>query len=268
MSFSGAGDFNGDGFFDVALVAPLATTQTQMTFSIYFGAAAFADKAPDLMTAGPSSAPYAAFDTATNVGDLNGDAFADVALFHGALGTRQTLVRIFLGGRSPDVAGDTDVSIEGDSAAPLDASGDVNGDGYDDLVLSQHGVLPGGPTAPSSFVPLAGVGPVLLSGFDINGDGNADVLLSIQPGQIILGGPTPMTMGGLNALTETLRNRQSTWADYNGDGRTDFALGDSWLGQVWLILNDGTLNPAATGPIPGPAVSPFALTGAIAVGGH
>lgn len=263
-SFSNGGDFNGDGFSDVAASFTPGISTTQLGFYVFLGAATFAAKAPELMTLGPPAASLSS-DSSRTVGDVNGDGFSDIGLFHQSLGSGGATLRIFLGGSSPDVSSDGDVTLT-DLATLADPSGDVDGDGYDDIVLNSggYGLLRGGPTLPNSYAPI-GASLVLISGFDINGDGKTDLLLRDAPG-LILGGATLTPMAGLTPLTGNSQTRSLTWADYNGDGRTDFAEGDSSTGQVLLFLNDGTLNPTPTAPLPGPAVSPYVSTGAIARG--
>lgn len=249
-----------------ASLAGRSATQ-QFNLYIYFGAAVFADKAPDLQTLGLASTPNQADDTSGTVGDINGDGFSDVAMFHANLtGPRQGLVRIYLGGKTPDIAGDGDISFT-DLSVVDGPFGDVDGDGYDDVLLNSggYGILRGGPTVPTSFTVIDAADTVSLSGFDINGDGWNDILLSGANG-LVLGGPSPMTTAGLTGLTADSTARALTWADYNGDGRVDFADGDSSTAGVFLLLNDGTLNPVPTAQLPAPAVSPYALTGIIATG--
>jgi len=266
--FSDAGDFNGDGFSDIAVDDARSVPTEMMGFYIYLGAAAFADKTPELATAGPLTTGTGLIfqsDTSRTVGDVNGDGFSDVAIFHQA-STGTGLARVFFGGSTPDVVGDGDITAMA-SAPPSDPSGDVDGDGYDDILVTGagYGLVRGGPALPSFYTPISATGTILLSGFDINGDGRADFLTKDQSGQrvLVLGGATLTSMaGGLAALT----GNYLTWADYNSDGRPDFANGDTTAHQVTLLLNDGTLTSTAGSPLPAPSLSPYTLVGSVATG--
>jgi len=260
--FADAGDINGDGFSDIIQDIANGVSSEPLTFNVYFGAAAFVAKGPDLHTMGPLTTGLIQVDFSAGIGDLNGDGFPDVAIFHTADHTG--LIRIFLGGSAPDLTSDGDISLADFSAVP---AGDLDGDGYDDVVVSQigYGILHGGPTIPTGYSvidPTNGV-RVALAGFDINADGHPDLLLSGGRG-LVLGGPTLTPASGLASLTADSSSRQVTWADYNGDGRPDFADGDATTHQLILLLNDGTLNPPATSPLSAP--SAYALSGSFAYG--
>ena len=264
--FADAGDFNGDGFSDVLQDDDNRVSTEAMAFYIYLGAAAFGAKVPELRAEGPltGSTPLMQRDVSQSVGDINGDGFSDVALIHTANNQTTSLVRLVLGSSAPDAVGDGDVSVP---FGPVrDPAGDIDGDGYDDVVWNSggYGILRGGPTLPSSFTLIDASHVVSLAGFDINSDGWTDLLLSATNG-LILGGPTPTLAAGLTALSTDSTSRYLTWADYNGDGRPDFADGDFTTHAVFLLLNDGTLNPVAT-PLAMPPVSPYALDGYIAYG--
>ena len=264
--FADGGDFNGDGFSDI--IQDIAGVPTgAMGFAVYFGAAAFVSKGPDMQTLGPVTSPPPASavmqrDSSATIGDIDGDGFPDVAIFHTA-DNHTGLIRIFLGGNAPDLVSDGDVTLTDIFFAS--SAGDLDGDGYDDVVvnLNGYGILHGGPAIPTAYAVTDATHTVALAGFDINADGHPDLLLKGGSG-LVLGGPTLTPASGLTALTTDSLSRQLTWADYNGDGKIDFADGDSASHQVFLLLNDGTLNPPATPPLPAPSVTPYALTGSFA----
>ena len=268
--YARAGDFNGDGFSDFIEDQVAGVSIESMPFNVYLGAAPFVGKGADLQTNGPLTPPSPGGttpmqrDVSRPVGDINGDGFPDVAIFHTAE-DHSGVIRIFLGSSAPDVVSDGDVPVM-DLLPLAGSSGDVDGDGYDDIVVNGgggYGTLRGGATVPSSYTPTETFKLAILSGFDINGDGRNEILLRDDPG-LVLGGPTAVTTAGLTALTGNSQTRSLTYADYNGDGRTDFAKGDSSTHQIVLFLNDGTLNPPASSPLPAPSVSPYFLLGTFA----
>lgn len=198
QSIAGAGDIDGDGFADTIIGAPAATSSQGRAYLIR-GGAAIASK-PDATLSGAGS--FQTFGSAVaSAGDVNGDGYADVVVSSSASTADTGAVYVFMG------------SAQGLSTQPIEildglentcgtfpvvvaSAGDVNGDGYADLVVgksregnSRQGVVytffgaaSGIATAPS--LTLTGTdgqdeafGFAVGSAGDVDGDGFGDLVV-------------------------------------------------------------------------------------------
>jgi hypothetical protein len=221
------GDMNGDGLPD------LVSADFNVSLFLQTSAGVFASP----ISLYPGGANWVA------VGDLNGDGFPDVALtdnvgvkvlMHtGAAGatTYAAPISVFTQTPNANIAG-----------ANLIAIADVNGDGFNDLVITDPG--PTGGAAPTVSVLLQDAShpgqflaavsyPIAPSGLaksiivtDVNGDGHPD---------IVIGGQTAVTVLLQNAASPgtfmaaasyaVLNADQIAIADVNGDGYLDIVVG-------------------------------------------
>ena len=154
-----AGDFNGDGFFDLAVGAPLdsvgAVARAGVVHVLLGSAAGLTDVGNQLWHQNVAGILDAAevddqFGSKLAAGDFNGDGFADLAVgAHlesvGALATAG-VVHVLLGSAAgltaagnqlwhQDVAGVLGASEADDQFGRALATGDVDGDGFDDLAI-------------------------------------------------------------------------------------------------------------------------------------
>jgi hypothetical protein len=142
MSWTIAGDLNGDGFSDLANAVSYLGDPTENRVDVTWGAATPVAGDPAITwDAGlPSSGNHADLGGALPAGDVNADGFDDSLV--GVSWHTSDLVQanLFLGGAGSRSAPDavysfrTGVLLFIAHGRPL-AAGDVNGDGFDDILL-------------------------------------------------------------------------------------------------------------------------------------
>jgi hypothetical protein len=252
---SAAGDVNGDGYGDM-IVGVAGFNGGTGRAALYEGAATGFGSVGTWVADGDQAG--GAFGAcAVSAGDVNGDGYDDLlvgAPLDGASGEGRAL--LYLG--TPTVPSSSPAwtangSIAGDSLGYAAASGDVNGDGYSDvIVLSKHGGpgraalylgSPAGLTLSPAWTfvgtqPTEGGGGITVG--DYNGDGYSDVAIGfpgyqITPGRpvgevrIFKGGPSGLsatpwgTISG--AMTAMKSGHTVSSGDANGDGYSDLLIG-------------------------------------------
>jgi len=192
---AGAGDVNGDGFADVVVGANGVGTGAGAAYLYLGGAAGLAATPAVSLTSGGG-----AFGSSVGgVGDLNGDGYGDVAVGAERFGSSAGRAYVFLGragGPSPTAS----LTIASPSAnaffgTPVTAAGDVNNDGFGDLLVGAqnangtvgqahvfHGSAAGVAPSPSgTLTGPDGVGGAFGYGAagagDVNNDGFGDVVV-------------------------------------------------------------------------------------------
>lgn len=234
-----AGDFDGDGLVDLA-----TTTVSTNAISILRGDGTGAFTETGVHVAG--LAPFGLL-----AADLDLDGICDLLVNNNLLNS-STILRGLGGGDFESTPG-YDPALE--SEVQVLASGDVDGDGLDDLVV-------GGLEEPVAVVMLNdGAGsfsasPPMNPGEtvnsmalgDLDGDGlpdlvasgpsNRDLLVMLNDGSGSFGAPNSYTMGGSSPNHLAL-------ADFDGDGNLDAAVTAPSAESVALFpgTGDGTLDP-------------------------
>ena len=300
-----AGDVDGDGYADVIVAAP-GYSGADADIGVFVwegglgglgmdGTPANADWSPS----GDESGWYRADDAGT-AGDVDGDGYADVIVGASLFGygdAENGRAFVYYGSpsgpsASPDwwTAGTQDNEWLGSAVA---TAGDVDGDGYADLVVGapgyDHGqseegaafvwlgsALGPNPTAGAAGLSLqsgAGLGEAVATAGDVNGDGYADVIVGAykyDAGQTDEGAAFVWhgSEGGLIALaipanadwaaygeqaSAFFGTAVGTAGDVNGDGYDDVIAGagqydggESNEGRVWVYHGSATgLNAAA-----------------------
>ncbi|HWE53204.1 MAG TPA: MBG domain-containing protein, partial [Bryobacteraceae bacterium] len=247
-----AGDFNGDGFMDVA-VANTSTNLVNILLNNRNGNGGFST-AKTYSTGANTHPQYLA------TGDFNGDGIIDLAVANStgvvsimpgnADGTFQTPL-------SPaNTVGTNPRSI---------VVGDFNGDGLADLAVANSGsntvsVLlgKGDGTFQSAATYTVGSSPLAIARGDFNGDGVLDLAVANSTGNTVT---ILMGNGGISG-TFTVGGSYPAGAgpnsivasDFNGDGLLDLAISNSSGVSLLIGGGDGTFqNPlsysAATNPI-------------------
>jgi hypothetical protein len=280
-SVASAGDVNGDGYDDLIVSAPgiNSTWPGEGFVLIYMGSAQGVTSgglgvAATTIRGNQLNAHIG--DSVASAGDVNGDGYADVivgAVLYDASPTTTGEAFVFLGSASGVASGpvttahaklssDQVSSFLGSSVA---SAGDVNGDGYADVIVSDYGYenegrafvylgsqdgLPSG-SSQVAYAQLdvgqAGAlfGYSVASAGDVNGDGYADVIVGAQAYEndhlnegaafVYLGGATGITPGFAQGVaTDGIESNQpgaelgysvASAGDVNGDGHSDVIVG-------------------------------------------
>ena len=242
-SIAGAGDINADGYDDILIGAPYNDEGGVMgnagqVYLIFGNTSENFNQDTDLAQ---SSASFlginddhkAGFDI-TGAGDMNADGYDDILI--GAIGSG-VAGRVFLifGDEAEIFSMDTDLGqadasfrgeAEGDSVGgAISSAGDVNYDGYDDILIGAYGNDEGGDSAGQTYliygnesdsfslnINLAqadasfigeddniNAGYAVAGGGDVNGDGVDDIIIGAYA-YTIYGPPVPLTYVGKTYL--------------------------------------------------------------------
>jgi hypothetical protein len=259
FSVAGAGDVNGDGYADIVVGAIGFSSDTGKAYA-YYGMGDIPSDADQWGEEGISTGDQFGFSLAS-AGDVNGDGYADVIIGAQGFNSSQGRVYVYLGAASGLPAfplwhadGENGNDWFGGSVA---AAGDVNGDGYADIIVGARGYDDGangeagkaylyyGGATDLNDDPWEAVGEAGNSEFgskvagagDVNGDGYADILVS-APRYDNYRGKVYVYYGsaeGLSAtvdreLTGAARNEHFGYSvagagDLNGDGYADVVVG-------------------------------------------
>jgi hypothetical protein len=279
-SVASAGDVNGDGYDDAIVGAPGwhlggPAAEQQGRVHLFNGSPYGLSAEPDWRVTGRDF--LSAIGTwVGSAGDVNGDGYDDVIYSGGGDLVQDHLAYLHLGSPSgPSIPPDwTHATGAGSSpfgpgyGFPVAGAGDVNGDGYHDVILGVpswengetdegratvfHGsadLLPAvADWTVESDVADAEFGLAAGAAGDVNGDGYDDVVVGSN-------GMAYLFVGSSSGLAETSRwtapmtvstgNPRGTVGgagDVNGDGYDDVIVGSVGLAEVYHGSSDGLLS--------------------------
>ena len=267
-SVATAGDVNGDGFADVMVGAPQfdnGQTDEGRAF-VYHGSSSGLGASPAWTAEGDQATAYFGYGIGT-AGDVNGDGFSDVIVGAEAYDNGQTdegIAHVYLGSAS-GLAATPVWTVESNQAGAffglaVGTAGDVNGDGFSDVIVGapaftngQSGegrafVYHGSPSGP---IPLpawtaesdqagASFGYSVATAGDVNGDGFSDVIVgayNYDNGETNEGRAYVYFGSGIGLAPSPAWTRESdqasagfgvsvaTAGDVNGDGFADVIVG-------------------------------------------
>jgi len=233
---SSVGDVNGDGFDDFIVSAPAASAKGRGycgELFVVFGKAGGFDPRLNVGTLdgdngfriiGANSYEYAG-ESVSSAGDINGDGFDDIIIGApeadpaGAINGGTSYV-VF--GRAGGFAADLDLrTLDGSNGFRLDgldtsdrsaisvsAAGDVNADGFDDIIIGAFGGDPGGDSAAGESYVVFGKAGGFAASFDLS----------------TLDGSNGFRIDGGDAFDNSGRS-VSAAGDVNGDGFDDIIVG-------------------------------------------
>lgn len=279
-SVDGIGDINNDGYSDViagAWLAALPTFQEGAAY-VYLGSAAgLTNTFANRLERNQSGAQFGS--AVAGAGDVNGDGYSDVAVGGYKYdvtvpGADDGAVFIYRGGPAGlggavNPAPTQTLNATGISIAfgwSVSSAGDVNGDGYSDLVVGDwrdniggpsqegtahvfHGSAAGLAAVPATTMQsnnaTAWFGRSVSSAGDANGDGYGDVIVGAVTysggqategaGFLYLGSPTGISSSAfllyeLNTVGANMGESVSGAGDVNGDGYSDLLIGSKLYG--------------------------------------
>ncbi len=265
-SVSPAGDVNGDGYADVVMSIHTSEKETEGKVFLYYGAGKGMGNMPGWTgNCNQADANYGV--SIANAGDVNGDGYADVIVgaSHYSNGETNEGAAFVYYGSASGLSKTPSWTAEGSQAnaffgISVAGNGDVNKDGYADVIIGAHYYDNGETnegrvfvyygsanglsktpvwTAESNQVGAAFGKTVAIAG-DVNHDGYADVLVGspsydngqnnegrafLYYGSVMGLATSPSWTGESNQADANFGNAMAPAGDLNGDGFSDIVVG-------------------------------------------
>jgi len=274
-SVSGAGDVNNDGYADVIVGAYRYNSQTGRTY-IYYGGSSMDTTADVTMTGEGTSNQFGI--SVSGAGDVNNDGYADVIVGAREYNSYAGRVYIYYGGSSMDATADVTMTgfISGlVLGASVSGAGDVNNDGYADVIVGAYGnssitgrayiYFGGSPMDANADKNIYGqnsevFGYSVSGAGDVNNDGYADVVVGAY-GYSSSTGRAYIYYGGssMDAAADVTMTGEGTYnyfgysvsgaGDVNNDGYADVIVGahryNSYTGRTYIYYGGSSMDATA-----------------------
>ncbi|MFN8207953.1 MAG: FG-GAP-like repeat-containing protein [Bacteroidales bacterium] len=225
MGVCGPGDLNSDGYDDFVISGRYSGYSPQEAFvSVYMGGKMLHPE-PDFILYNNSSAVYA--ESICGAGDVNGDGYKDLLT-----GGMNDSVFLYLGSSSFDNEPDLQFTKQDSSkyfGSSIDCAGDVNKDGFDDILIGDFGNYSAGTQSGRAYIYYGGT------------------TMDTKPDLVFKDGTARISFGA------TVKGV----GDINNDGYDDVAIGAprydriNHFGRLYLYLGgpdmDGTPDLVITG---------------------
>jgi len=267
-----AGDVNGDGYSDVIIGAWQYTNgeANEGKAFIYYGSAAGLSLTANWTAENNLAGSSFGFSVAS-AGDVNADGYSDVII--GAVNTGSAYV-YYGSGTGPAATPAWSVVVGSLFGHSVSSAGDVNGDGYSDVIVGAHNYTNGESGEGRAFVyygsaaglpatanwtaegnlASAGFGVKVGSAGDVNGDGYSDVIIgahTFSPGGksfvyygSATGLPATADWSVVSSQASEFFGIVSSAGDVNGDGYSDVIVGafgyNSGVGRAYLYHGSAT----------------------------
>ena len=312
-AIASAGDLDGDGYGDLVVGQPgYPAAGGEGRAFVYAGSPTGLGAMPALTITAPPKMGGSFGATLTSAGDVNGDGYADVLIGAPTAAGGAGRAFLFLGGKG-GLASTASATLKGadtpgeSHGITVASAGDVNGDGFGDVVVGAFdATTPGAPAGKvrlylGSAMGLVEAPEIVLSapgsaagdGFglglatpgDINGDGYTDLAIgapfaamgagSVQVflgGKMGVGALPAFTLGGTPGQLGSFGRSLAASGDPNHDGYSDVVVGEpdafAKFGRVHVFSGSNTgLNSVADVLIEAPVKSAGAFGAAVSIPG-
>ncbi|MBX7042007.1 MAG: FG-GAP-like repeat-containing protein [Ignavibacteria bacterium] len=248
--FSSTGDVNNDGYDDF-IAGAYGHSSNKGRAYVFFGGQTM-DNTPDVIMNGEYSNDYFG-SSASSAGDVNDDGFDDVIIGAYRYGSDTGRAYIYYGGSLMNNVSDVTLTGEGGNfGVNVSAAGDVNGDGYSDVIVGAYRYANAGKVylffggssmnkisdlTISGGIDSAVFGMSTSSAGDLNRDGYSDIIVGAahptQPGKafVYFGGASMNEFADVTYTGESNADNfgvsVAATGDFTGDGYTELLVGAS-----------------------------------------